>query len=57
MSKGCASNGTFWVKAEPIRACSARPLGQKERVSSSEAGYVWGKVSDRIAFHSPKKNT
>lgn len=57
MSKGCAYNGTFWVKAEPIRACSACPLGQKGGVSSSEAGYVWGKVSDRIAFDSPKKNT
>lgn len=57
MYKDYAHNRTFCVKVEPIKTCSACPLGQQEGVSSSKAGYVWGKVSDRIAFHFPKKNT
>lgn len=47
MSKVCAPNWTFCVKAEPIKACSAFPLDQREGVSSQKAGYVWGKISNR----------
>lgn len=53
--EGTPPKGTFLPKAQPIKVCSARPLGQQEQeFLLSKWGYFCGEAGDRITFHFPK---